>query len=128
MITGPFSGTTLTQVAGQLRDGTADPVRLVQQVIEAIDASQAQLNAFVTVAADDAIRDATRARDELASGLDRGPLHGVPVGVKDIVDTAGLTTTMGSRHFAMNVPSRDAAVVSRLREAGAVIVGKNDDP
>src|SRR5215467_5507328 len=122
--TGPFTSTTLAEVAGRFRDGTLDPVALTETVLAAIEESQPTLNAFVTVAADAARRDAALARDELASGEDRGPLHGVPVAVKDIVDTAGLLTTMGSRHFAGHIPERDAEVVTRLRAAGAVIVGK----
>jgi aspartyl-tRNA(Asn)/glutamyl-tRNA(Gln) amidotransferase subunit A len=121
---GPFAGATVASVAGRLRDGTADPVELVEQVLAAVQATQPAINAFVTVDADGARKAAAVARDELARGLDRGLLHGVPVAVKDIVDTAGLATTMGSRHFAGHVPVRDAEVVARLRAAGAVVVGK----
>jgi len=121
---GPFAGLTVSGVAAQLRDGTADPVELVGRVLEAVRAAQPAINAFVTVDADGAMRAAAVAKDELARGVDRGPLHGVPVAVKDIVDTAGLATTMGSRHFAGNVPPRDAEVVARLRAAGAIVVGK----
>ncbi len=124
MATGPFLGRTIAEVAAELRAGTADPVRLTELAIEAAHASQSELNAFVTICADDAVRDATRAKKEIADGVDRGPLHGVPIAVKDIVDTAGITTTMGSRHFRSNVPERDAEVVTRLRAAGAIIVGK----
>jgi Asp-tRNA(Asn)/Glu-tRNA(Gln) amidotransferase A subunit family amidase len=121
---GPFAGRTLATVAHAVRDGTTDPVELVDRALEAVRAAQPVLNAFVTVDEDGARAAAARARTELARGLDRGPLHGVPVAVKDIVDTAGLLTTMGSRHFAGNVPARDAEVVARLRAAGAVVVGK----
>jgi Asp-tRNA(Asn)/Glu-tRNA(Gln) amidotransferase A subunit family amidase len=124
MMAGPFVGTTLREMAVALRAGSIDPVELVGQVLAAIEASQPSLNAFVTVDHDGAVRAATVARDELARGLDRGVLHGIPVAVKDIVDTAGLRTTMGSRHFADHVPARDAEVVTRLRSAGAVVVGK----
>jgi Asp-tRNA(Asn)/Glu-tRNA(Gln) amidotransferase A subunit family amidase len=121
---GPFTNTSLTAVAGRIHRGEVDPVELAEQSLSAIAESQPVLNAFVTVDADGALAAAERARDERARGLDRGPLHGVPVAVKDIVDTAGIRTTMGSRHFATNVPAHDAVVVTRLREAGAVIVGK----
>jgi len=124
MVEGPFSGRSINEVAARLRDGSTDPVRLVEEVLHAAQASQASLNAFVTLSSELAMREATRARDELAGGKDRGLLHGMPVAVKDIVDTAGITTTMGSRHFSTNVPSRDAEVVIRLREAGAIVVGK----
>jgi aspartyl-tRNA(Asn)/glutamyl-tRNA(Gln) amidotransferase subunit A len=99
-------------------------VELVRQSLGAITASQPTINAFVTVDTDGALAAAGQARDELVRGVDRGLLHGVPVAVKDIIDTAGVLTTMGSRHFADYVPTRDALVVTRLREAGAVIVGK----
>jgi len=121
---GPFTGVPLAAVADRLRAGGTDPVELTRRSLAAIEDSQAALNAFVTVDHDGALAAAGRARDELARGVDRGPLHGVPVAVKDIVDTAGLVTTMGSRHFAGHVPDADAEVVSRLREAGAIVVGK----
>jgi aspartyl-tRNA(Asn)/glutamyl-tRNA(Gln) amidotransferase subunit A len=121
---GPFTGASLASIAVQLRAGGTDPVELARRSLAAIEASQPTINAFVTVDHDGALAAAERARDELARGTDRGPLHGVPVAVKDIVDTAGLVTTMGSRHFAGHVPDADAEVVTRLRAAGAVIVGK----
>ena len=121
---GPFANTSLPVVADRLRRAETDPVELTRDALAAIVASQPTLNAFVTIDSDGALAAAQRARDELASGVDRGPLHGVPVAVKDIVDTAGIVTTMGSRHFADHVPTSDAVVVTRLREAGAVIVGK----
>jgi aspartyl-tRNA(Asn)/glutamyl-tRNA(Gln) amidotransferase subunit A len=114
----------LADVTAKLRDGTTDPVELTRQALAAIDAYQPSINAFVTVDVDGALAAAEQARAERAHGVRRGPLHGVPVAVKDIVDTAGLTTTMGSRHFAGHVPTTDAEVVTRLRAAGAVIVGK----
>jgi aspartyl-tRNA(Asn)/glutamyl-tRNA(Gln) amidotransferase subunit A len=121
---GPFADTSLPHLADQLRRGAVDPVELAQRSLAAIAESQPTINAFVTVDAAGALAAAERARDELARGVHRGPLHGVPVAVKDIVDTAGVVTTMGSLHFASHVPDRDATVVTRLRAAGAVIVGK----
>ncbi len=123
-VTGPFAGRTLAEVGRELRAGATDPVELLDATLTAVSAAQPRYNAFVTVDADGAGAAAVRARDELARGVDRGPLHGVPVAVKDLIDTAGLRTTMGSRHFATHLPARDAAVVTRLRAAGAVIVGK----
>jgi Asp-tRNA(Asn)/Glu-tRNA(Gln) amidotransferase A subunit family amidase len=121
---GPFTGLTLSAIAGRLRDGTTDPIELVEKALTAVDAVQELLNAFVTVDHEGALRAAALATQELARGVDRGALHGVPVAVKDLVDTAGLTTTMGSRHFAGYLPERDAEVVARLRAAGAIVVGK----
>jgi aspartyl-tRNA(Asn)/glutamyl-tRNA(Gln) amidotransferase subunit A len=121
---GPFTGVPLAELGRRLRTGATDPVELLDRALAAIDATQPALNAFVTVDAGGARAVAARRRDELARGADHGPLHGIPVAVKDIIDTAGLTTTMGSRHFATHIPRRDAEVVARLRAAGAVIVGK----
>jgi Asp-tRNA(Asn)/Glu-tRNA(Gln) amidotransferase A subunit family amidase len=123
-VSGPFSGRTLAEVGREVRAGRTGPVELVEATLAAVEAAQPRYNAFVTVDAEGARAAAVRARNELAAGTDRGPLHGVPVAIKDIVDTAGLRTTMGSRHFADNVPDRDAPLVGRLRAAGAVIVGK----
>ncbi|HKT06188.1 MAG TPA: amidase, partial [Rugosimonospora sp.] len=121
---GPFTGLSIAGTAQALRDGRTDPVELVDRTLSAIHAAQPVLNAFVTVDGEGARRAAQRCRAELARGVDRGPLHGVPVAVKDIVDTAGLRTTMGSRHFAGHVPAGDAEVVAALRQHGAVVVGK----
>ncbi|MEV4804639.1 amidase [Nonomuraea sp. NPDC049421] len=121
---GPFTGRTLAQLAQDLRDRRTTSTDLTEQALGAAAALDPGLNAFVTVDGTGALEAAKAADAELAAGLDRGPLHGVPVGVKDLIEVAGLPATMGSRHFAGYVPSRDAACVARLREAGAVIVGK----
>src|SRR5690242_13549360 len=120
MTEGPFTGRTLADTVDGLRSGALDPVDLVEATLDAIAAAQPVLNAFVTVDAEGARAAARAARDTTPAG----PLHGVPVAVKDIVDTAGVLTTMGSRHFAGHVPTADATVVSRLKRAGAIIVGK----
>jgi aspartyl-tRNA(Asn)/glutamyl-tRNA(Gln) amidotransferase subunit A len=90
---GPFANTSLPVVADRLRRAETDPVDLTREALAAIVASQPTLNAFVTIDQDGALAAAERARDELSRGVDRGPLHGVPVAVKDIVDTAGIVTT-----------------------------------
>lgn len=100
------------------------PVELIDSVLDRIAAVDGRVGAFVTVTADLARAQATAAADEIAAGRHRGPLHGVSVGVKDLVDTAGVLTTCSSRSMAGNVPSSDGAVVERLAEAGAVMVGK----
>ncbi|MGI5326170.1 amidase [Actinomadura nitritigenes] len=120
-MTGFFAGRTLDGVRRDLRSGAATAAGLLDRALESIDPS---LNAFVTVDAEGAAAAARAAGEELAAGRDRGPLHGVPVAVKDIIDVAGLPTGMGSAHFDGYVADRDAACVARLRAAGAVIVGK----
>jgi aspartyl-tRNA(Asn)/glutamyl-tRNA(Gln) amidotransferase subunit A len=121
---GPFTGLGIADVARMLRDGRTDPVQLLDRTLDAVRAAQPVINAFVTVNEEGARRVAARAAADLAAGHDRGPLHGIPVAVKDLVDTAGLTTTMGSRHFAGHVPETDASVVAALRTHGAVVLGK----
>ncbi|SEG97028.1 aspartyl-tRNA(Asn)/glutamyl-tRNA(Gln) amidotransferase subunit A [Nonomuraea solani] len=121
---GPFTGRTLIDLARDLRDGSTTAAELTGLALDAIAALDPGLNAFVTVDAQGALDAARRADEELAGGTDRGPLHGIPVGVKDLIRVAGLPATMGSRHFAGYVPDTDAACVTRLRRAGAVIAGK----
>ncbi|MGH3757949.1 amidase [Actinophytocola sp.] len=121
---GFFTEHTVAELADELRGGRRSPTDLVEHALAAAARLDPSLNAFVTLDEAGARGAARRAADELAAGRDRGPLHGIPVAVKDLVDTAGLRTTMGSRHFADNVPERDAECVRRLREAGAVVVGK----
>lgn len=98
----------------------------VDAVLARLDALEPRLNAFVTVCAEQARDAARRADEELARGERRGPLHGVPVSVKDLFATAGVRTTGGSKILADWVPDADAAIVERLRAAGAVVVGKTN--
>ncbi|WP_233526043.1 amidase [Actinomadura spongiicola] len=124
---GFFAGRTLVDLGHALRNGDESATGLVRRALESIDADRnadPTLNAFVTVDREGAEAAARRADAELASGVDRGPLHGVPVAVKDIIDVAGLPTGMGSAHFTGHVAETDAACVTMLRDAGAVIVGK----
>ncbi|MBK8084126.1 MAG: amidase [Devosia sp.] len=99
-------------------------VELTEAHLARIGERDADYKAFLTVSADRALEDAGRADRELAEGLDRGPLHGIPVALKDLIDTAGIATTCGSRQFLEHVPVEDAEVVRRLTDAGAVLVGK----
>jgi aspartyl-tRNA(Asn)/glutamyl-tRNA(Gln) amidotransferase subunit A len=85
-----------------------------------------ETNAFITVTAERAMEDAARAEAEIGAGDYRGPLHGVPVGIKDLVYTKGVRTTMASAFFEDHVPEDDAAIVRRLREAGTVLLGKTN--
>jgi aspartyl-tRNA(Asn)/glutamyl-tRNA(Gln) amidotransferase subunit A len=78
----------------------------------------------LTVTADRALDDAWRATDELVAGIDRGPLHGVPIALKDLFDTAGIRTTGGAKFIAERIPATDATVSRKLREAGTTLLGK----
>ena len=102
------------------------PTELARAVLERIERHDAALAAHVTVSGDRALAEAARAEAEIAAGHIRGPLHGVPIGLKDLFDTADLRTTAGSKILAAHVPDRDAAIVERLREAGTVLVGKHN--
>lgn len=101
----------------------ASPVDVVRAHLERIE-RLASLRAYVTVCADAALEAARAAEAELSSGRARGPLHGVPIALKDLFDTAGVRTTAGSKILAERVPTADATVVVRLREAGAIVLGK----
>ena len=102
----------------------ASSVDLVGACLDRVARHDRELGAFITLTAESAIAEAKRADADLANGVDRGPLHGIPVALKDLYDTAGVRTTGGSRIFADRVPERDCAVVEKLRAAGAVFVGK----
>jgi aspartyl-tRNA(Asn)/glutamyl-tRNA(Gln) amidotransferase subunit A len=100
------------------------PVELTAAYLERIASTDAEVNAFITVTADEALSDARKIEREIARGEIRGPLAGAPIALKDLFDTAGIRTTAGSKFFADRVPERDALVVQRLREAGAIVLGK----
>jgi aspartyl-tRNA(Asn)/glutamyl-tRNA(Gln) amidotransferase subunit A len=113
-------------LARALRAGEVTAAALTERCLTLIAERNPTLNAFISVAGETARHDAQRADAELAAKHDRGPLHGVPVSLKDLFDVAGTTTTAGSRVRAGHVAAADAAIVSRLREAGAVLIGKTN--
>ncbi len=116
----------LQESAKALRKGTVSSLELVTDSLRSIAALDPKLKAFITVTAEMAESQARQADQDLADGKDRGPLHGIPVAVKDVFCTQGIRTTCGSKLFADYIPEYDAAVVERLRSAGAVIVGKTN--
>ena len=89
-----------------------------------IEALEPKLNSFITVCSEEARAAARTAEEEISQGKIRGPLHGIPFGAKDIIDTAGIRTTHGSSFFRENVPGQDAECIRRLKEAGAILIGK----
>ena len=115
--------TTIRDAASSLRARKVSCEELVQQALS-VEQAKRDLNCFITLTADQALAEARQLDAELASGRDRGPLHGIPIGHKDLFHTAGVRTTNGTRIFADFVPERDAGVVSRLRDAGAISIGK----
>ena len=111
--------------AGRLiRSGALAPRTIVEAYLERIARIDSRLNSFVTVTGEQALTAARVLQEELANGRWRGPLHGIPIALKDNIDTAGVRTTASSALFADRIPDQDAEVVRRLREAGAVILGK----
>jgi aspartyl-tRNA(Asn)/glutamyl-tRNA(Gln) amidotransferase subunit A len=117
---------TIVDLAPRLRRKEVSPVELTRACLDRIEKLNPTLNAFITVTAESALAEARAAEAEIARGEWRGPLHGIPVALKDLVDTAGTRTTAASAVFEHRVPAEDAEVVRRLHRAGAVILGKNN--
>ncbi|HEY6957900.1 MAG TPA: amidase [Candidatus Limnocylindria bacterium] len=117
---------SVTEAAALLRARSVSSVELTHACLARIERLDRELAAFITRTTETALRDARTADEELARGVDRGPLHGIPIALKDLFDTAGVRTTAGSRIFAERVPTEDSAVAARLSAAGAVCVGKTN--
>lgn len=117
---------TIVEAAAALRARRISSTELTRESLARIARLQPKLCAFITLMEEHALQAARRADEELARGEDRGPLHGIPVAVKDVYATRGVRTTCGSKIFADYVPDFDAAVVERLAAAGAVLVGKTN--
>lgn len=124
-MTSYFTDRTIDELATDLRSGRTTSAELTRRALESIARANPRVNAFAHVDTEGALAAAHQADRELGDGLDRGPLHGLPTGIKDMIDVAGLPTTAGSAHLDDGRVARaDAACVRRLRQAGAVIVGK----
>lgn len=117
---------SVREAGAALRAGRFSALELTEACLARIEESNPELNAFLTVTADEARAAARKADEELRAGRDRGPLHGIPVAHKDLFCTTGVKTTSGSKVFADYVPGFDATVVARLREAGTVLLGKTN--
>ncbi len=111
-------------IGPRLARGEVSPVALTRACLERIAAHDGDVNAFITVLADQALHEAEDAEREIAKGRYRGPLHGIPIAHKDLYYTRGVRTTAGSKIMADFVPDEDAAVVAHLRQAGSVLLGK----
>jgi aspartyl-tRNA(Asn)/glutamyl-tRNA(Gln) amidotransferase subunit A len=116
------------ELAALIRNRTVSPVEVMRAALERIEESQPVLNAFITVAPEAAMTAAREAEAAVMRGAELGPLHGVPVAVKDLVPTANIRTTWGSLIFKDHVPDQDAVAVARLKQAGAIVVGKTTTP
>ncbi|MFC6066342.1 amidase [Streptomyces ochraceiscleroticus] len=115
---------SLAEAADAIGDGHLSPVELTESVLARIEATEPLVNAYAAVTADSAREQAAAAEREIAAGRRRGPLHGIPMALKDLIDTAGVVTASGSAVRAGRIPDRDAAVTARLKRAGAVLLGK----
>ncbi len=117
---------SLTDLARAFRERRLSPVEVVRTLLERIEAEDGDLNAFITVLPERALEEAARAEDEITAGRYRGPLHGIPLGLKDLIYTQGIRTTMGTAFFEDYVPGYSATVAKKLGEAGAVLIGKTN--
>jgi len=123
-----FRTTTVVDLAGQVRSRAISATELTKAALDRIEAVDRPINAFVAVDAELALRDAKAVDEAIASGRDPGPLAGVPIGVKDLEDTAGYRTTKGSCAFANGPTTGDSVLVARLKAAGCIVVGKTNTP
>jgi amidase len=119
---------TATELAGSIRSRELSALEVVDAHLARIEQVNPLLNAIVTLDAEGARRAAAEADRRLAAGVTPGPLHGLPIAVKDLVDTAGMRTTYGSPIYRGHVPREDALPVARLRRAGAIVIGKTNTP
>jgi aspartyl-tRNA(Asn)/glutamyl-tRNA(Gln) amidotransferase subunit A len=115
---------TIAQASAQIKARKLSPVELTEAVLARVKRLDGLLNSHLLVLEEQAMADATKAETELAAGTWKGPLHGIPIGLKDIYNTEGVRTTGHSALFRDHVPAKDAFTVSLLRNAGAVITGK----
>src|SRR4051812_43102665 len=115
---------SITSAAAAIRRGELTPVDLLDQCLARIDRLEDRVRAWVLVDRDRARADAVRLTDELKRGTDRGPLHGIPIGVKDLFDVFDWPTAAGSKRWAQSYARQDCPTVARLRQAGAVLMGK----
>ena len=117
---------TITEASDLLRRKQISPVELTNACLDRIEQLNPAINAFIAVMHDSALAKAREAEAEISAGNWRGPLHGIPIGLKDLIDTAGVKTTCGSALFADRIPTEDAHIVQLLKNAGAVLIGKQN--
>ena len=115
---------TASQLSKLIETKEVSPVEATEAYLDRIQDIDSKLNSYITVTGEQALEAAREAEQEIAQGNYRGPMHGVPVGVKDQFNTAGIRTTGGSALLKDNVPDEDATVITKLKEAGAVLLGK----
>lgn len=117
---------SIAELGARYRRKVLSPVEVTERALSRIKALDGKLNAFITLLEKDSLAEAATAERELARGIDRGPLHGVPIAIKDLIAMAGAPTTFASRAGSPQHPGEDAVLVKNLRKAGAVLVGKTN--
>ena len=117
---------SISELSKLFREKKLSPIEITQSCLQKIEELNPKLNAFITITEDDALKQAAQAEREITNGRSKGPLHGVPIALKDLVDTAGIKTTAASGVFQNRIPTEDAPLVRQLKNAGAVIVGKTN--
>jgi len=117
---------SIAELAPKIKSKAISPVELTEATLAQVDRLQPVLNSFITILHEQARRQAREQEAALMRGEYRGPLHGIPIGIKDNIATAGIRTTVGSKVFTDYVPEEDAYVVSRCKEAGAIMIGKEN--
>src|SRR5947207_371386 len=122
----PLAALTLAEASARIRAGSVTPTDLVNACLTRIDTFNSKINAFITVTRDAALAQAKVLDAEQQTGRLRGPLHGIPIALKDNIDTAGIRTTAASAVFDDRVPAEDAEVARRLAAAGAIVIGKTN--
>jgi len=125
-MTDELSSRSISELAPLLQKRSISPVELLDATFRNIHRLQPKLNSFITITEDEARKDAVRAEQEIGQGHYRGPLHGIPISIKDLFATCGVRTTAGSKVLANWIPDFDATAVAKLREAGMVMVGKTN--
>lgn len=116
------------ELAEQIRKRSISVVEMIDTFLARIDKVNPILNAYITVDSEAAWAQAITADNALTEGVEPGPLHGIPVAIKDLIHTAGICTTAGSAIYADFIPRKDSIVVSRLKAAGAIVLGKTNTP
>ena len=124
MVTDECCFLSLHDISLRIHARDLSPVEVVEAHLARIEKINPLINAFISLCPEEALAEAKKAEEEISGGHYRGPLHGIPFGAKDIFDTAGILTTNGSRMFRENVPSEDAESIRRLKDSGAILIGK----
>ena len=117
---------TISEVAPLIQAREVSPVELTEAALDEAERRQPTLNSFITIMREQALAQAEEAEEALSRGEYLGPLHGIPIGIKDNIATGGITTTLGTKVLRDHVPDEDAEVVRRCKAAGAIIIGKEN--